>query len=120
VTISKQVVDALSHQLKSHDGHASAEVLLATINGLDAQIDNAAGTISHALAPFTGDLSLAVGNFLLGPFFQTVTNGAEVVLANVVGGAVDRVSTLAVAALSSNISKLANLNKDLQNHIPKH
>jgi hypothetical protein len=134
VTISKQVVDALSHQLKSHDGHASAEVLLATITGLDAQIDNAAGTVSHALAPFTGNLSLAVGNFLLGPFFQSVTNGAEVLLSNIVGGAVDGVSAPAVAALSGNINKLTsqaaryhinteklvNLNKELQNHIPKH
>ena len=123
----------MTNQLKSHDGHPAAEVLLATITGLDSQIDNAAGTISHALAPFTGGLSLAVGNFLLGPFFQSVTNGAEVLLSNIVGGAVDGVTAPAVAALSGNISKLTsqaakyhidtaklvNLNKDLQNHIPK-
>lgn len=104
----QQVVDTLTHQLKTQSGHANAERMSAAITGLDSQIDNAIGTAAHALAPFTGGLSMAVGNFLLGPFVQAVTNGAEVALSNMVGGAADMVQNAATASFVHSMSRLSN------------
>lgn len=105
---AQQTIDSITRQLQSNDGHASADVVAGALTGLDAQIDNAAGTITTALAPLTGGLSLAVGNFLLGPFVQSVTNGAEVVIGNVVGGAADEIAAPVRMAFSSTLSRVSN------------
>lgn len=130
----QQVQDTLNNQLKG-DGsiHANADRMVAYITGADSQIDNAIATVSKALAPFTGGLSEAIGNVLLGPFVQSVTNGAEVFVANLVGGAEDRMDAEMIgrmtgdysrlAELSSknnvDVSKLQDLNKQIQNTLPK-
>ena len=91
----QQVIDTLNRQIAADPSHANADRLVAAITGADSQIDNAIATSAQALAPFTGGASLAVASFLLGPFVQSVTNGAEVALANMVGGAEDRVQNVA-------------------------
>ena len=107
MTNFRQTVDTLTHQLTTNGGHAGADILGTVLTGIDAQIDNAGGTIATALAPFTGGLSLAVGNFLLGPFVQSVTNGAEVAIGNIVGGAADLVAAPVRMAFSHSLSNLA-------------
>lgn len=102
MTSSQQVVDKVVHEHKSGDGHAGREIVV------DSQIDNAIATVSEALAPLTGGLSMAVGNTILGPFVQLISDGAEVVLGNLVGGAFHIVADRAVAALTGNLGNLAN------------
>lgn len=130
----QQVQDTLNNQLKGNgDIHANADRMVAYITGADSQIDNAIATVSKALGPVTGGLSEAIGNVLLGPFVQSVTNGAEVFLANMVGGAADRMDAERVGQLTGNYSRLAelssksnvdtsklqDLNKQIQNTMPK-
>lgn len=130
----QQVQDTLNNQLRGNgDIHANADRMTAYITGADSQIDNAIATTSKALAPLTGGLSEAVGNVLLGPFVQSVTNGAEVFLSNMVGGAADRMdaemvgritgdySRLSELSSKSNVdtSRLQDLNKQIQNTLPK-
>lgn len=71
-------------------------------------IDNGIATVTQVLAPLTGGLSLAVGNALLGPFFQSVTNGAEVVLSNLIGAPVDFVADGAAMALTRTLGNLSS------------
>jgi hypothetical protein len=105
---AQQVFDEIANELKTGSGHAGAEIVTAAITGLDSQIDNAIATVSQALAPLTGGISMAIGNAILGPFFQSVTNGAEVVLGNLIGGAFDLVADPVVAAFTGNLGNLAN------------
>lgn len=110
MTNSRQVQDTLNGQLKSHNGHAAQAVINSFITGADSQIDNAIATVSDALAPFSFGLSKAIGNVLLGPFVQSVTNGAEVLVSNLVGGGIDLVSDGGVKMFSKalgNLSKTA-------------
>lgn len=93
----QQVIDTLNRQIAADPAHATADRLVAAITGADSQIDNAIATTAQALAPFTGGASLAVASFLLGPFVQSVTNGAEVMLANLVGGGIDQFRTAAIS-----------------------
>ncbi|VVT57042.1 uncharacterized protein SAPINGB_P005505 [Magnusiomyces paraingens] len=94
----QQVVETYNRQMQSNPSQPhNADRIIAAITGADSQIDNAIATVAHALAPFTGGLSLAVGNALLGPFAQSVTNGAEVLIGNLVGGAEDRMQTAAAS-----------------------
>ncbi|VVT46104.1 uncharacterized protein SAPINGB_P001049 [Magnusiomyces paraingens] len=94
----QQVVETYNRQMQLNPSQPhNADRIIAAITGADSQIDNAIATVAHALAPFTGGLSLAVGNALLGPFAQSVTNGAEVLIGNLVGGAEDRMQTAAAA-----------------------
>lgn len=117
ITNHQQVVDTLNHLLNQAGGdpHANADRMVAYITGADSQIDNAIATISDALAPFTGGASKAIGNFLLGPFVQSVTNGAEVFLANMMGGAADQMDAALVGQLTGNYSRLIKLSS--QNNI---
>lgn len=107
VTNYRQTIDTLTRQLQSHDGHAAADIISATITGLDSQIDNGIATIADSLAPLTGGLSLAVGQALLGPFAQSVTNGAEVVLSNLIGAPIDFVTEAARTGFANNLSRVA-------------
>ncbi|VVT45942.1 uncharacterized protein SAPINGB_P000968 [Magnusiomyces paraingens] len=89
LTNSQQTMDTLIRQLRANDGHPTSDIISAVITGLDSQIDNGIATVVNTLAPLTGGLSLAVGQALLGPFAQSVTNGAEVVISNLVGAPID-------------------------------
>lgn len=128
-----QVSDTLTEQLK--DGsHDFSSILSAGITGLDSQIDNAINTVSTALGPFTLGISNVIGGVLLGPFVQSVTNGAEVVLSNLIGLPGDAIGVAAVSALTGNYSKLIkfakgytidttrleNVNRRISNTLPKH
>lgn len=133
MTNHQQVMDTLNHQLKNGDPHAVSDTLVAYITGADSQIDNAIATIGTALSPLTLGLSQAIADVLLGPFVQSVTNGAEVLVARLIGNGADTMNAALVgqltgdysrlAKLSSqyniNTSKLQDLNKQLQNTLPK-
>ena len=114
LTNHQQVVDTLNRLLNQNGGdpHANADRLVAYITGADSQIDNAIATVSDALAPYTGGMSKAIGNFLLGPFVQSVTNGAEVLLANMIGGTADRIDAAMVGQLTGNYSRLIKLSSE--------
>jgi predicted PurR-regulated permease PerM len=104
----QQKVDELSQEVQRNPGRAGSATVTAFIQGLDSQIDNAISTVSAALSPLTGGLSEAVGQAILGPFFQSVTDGAEVLIGNVLGGAVDLVASPIVATFSLTLSNLVN------------
>lgn len=113
VTNHQQVIDTLNERLQADGGiHANQERITAYITGADSQIDNAIATVSDALAPYTGGISKAIGNFLLGPFVQSVTNGAEVLLANMIGGTADRMDAAMVGQLTGNYSRLIKLSSE--------
>lgn len=112
MTNAQQVQDTLNRQLQSADGaHSNQARVNAFITGADSQIDNAIATIGNFLSPITGGLSKDVADVLLGPFVQSVTNGAEVFLANIIGGGEDQMDAVLTAQLTGNYSKLAELSK---------
>ena len=111
ITNSKQVIDTLAGQIKSGDGHAVASSLNALITGTDSQIDNVLGmlTDSKMLTYASLGLNKDIGNFLLGDFFQSVTNGVEVLIGNIGGGAIDMITDGGVKDLSEAIGKLNDM-----------
>ncbi|KAA8897035.1 hypothetical protein TRICI_006797 [Trichomonascus ciferrii] len=124
----------MNAQIREHPEHANAARITTFIQGVDSQIDNAIDTVAHALAPFTGGLSLAIGRALLGPFVQSVTDGAEVFLGNVIGGFLDRTTNPAMISRLSrsytnlisqanryniNTNRLQSLQQQIQNHMPR-
>lgn len=89
VTNHQQVIDTLNERLRADGGvHANQERITA------------------------GGMSKAIGNFLLGPFVQSVTNGAEVLLANMIGGTADRMDAAMVGQLTGNYSRLIKLSSE--------
>ena len=110
---AQQVQDTLNRQLQSHDGHAASDVISSFITGADSQIDNAIATVGQFLAPVTLGGSEAVANVLLGPFVQSVTNGAEVLISNLLGGGVDMVSDAAYAQYQQTVEHLSQESQKL-------
>lgn len=108
ITNAKQTVDTLSGEMKRSDGHPTEDLVDAVITGLDSQVDNAAATISSGLNGVTLGVSGDIGNFLLGPFFQSLTNGVEVLISNAVGGGVDLVTQPGLKELSKSIDNLSH------------
>ncbi|KAA8916536.1 hypothetical protein TRICI_001399 [Trichomonascus ciferrii] len=132
---SRQQIDKLNAEIRAHPEHAGAMIATTFAQATDSQIDNAINTVAEALAPLTGGLSVAVGRAILGPFVQSITDGAEVLIGNVIGGTIDLVrnpqmimnlsrsySNLIAQAGRYNIntSRLQSIQKQLQNHLPKH
>ncbi|KAA8899158.1 hypothetical protein TRICI_006386 [Trichomonascus ciferrii] len=132
---SRQQLDKLNAEIRQHPEHAGAMIATTFAQATDSQIDNAINTVAQALAPLTGGLSVAVGQAILGPFVQSVTDGAEVLLGNLIGGTIDLVrnpqmimnlsrsySNLISQAGRYNIntSRLQSIQKQIQNHLPKH
>lgn len=111
ITNSKQVIDTLAGQVKSGDGHAVSSSLNAFITGTDSQIDNVLGMLSDSKLLTYASLGINkdIGDFLLGDFFQSVTNGIEVLIGNVAGGAVDIVTDGGYKDLSEAIGKLNDM-----------
>lgn len=108
ITNARQTVDTLNGEMKRSDGHPTEDLVDAVITGLDSQIDNVAGTLSTGLNGVTLGVSGDIGDFLLGPFFQSVTNGVEVLISNAVGGGVDLVTQPGIRALSNSIDSLSH------------
>lgn len=104
----QQKVDELGQEIRQNPGRAGSATVTAFIQGLDSQIDNAISTVTSALSPLTGGLSEAVGGAILGPFFQSVTDGAEVLIGNIVGGAADLVASPIISTLSQSLTRLIN------------
>lgn len=110
-TNAAQTVETLLKQLTRNDGHPAADVVSAFITGLDSQADNLINAVSVALGPLTFGVSNLVGDAILGPVFQSVTNGAEVLIANLAGGAVDLVTQPALQLLVHTLSRAVSLGK---------
>lgn len=130
----QQQIDKMNAQIREHPEHANAARVTTFIQGVDSQIDNAISTVANALAPFTGGLSVAIGRAILGPFVQSVTDGAEVFLGNAIGGFLDMTTNpVMISRLSKsytnlisqasryniNTSRLQSLQQRIQNHIPR-
>jgi len=109
VTNARQVQDTLNRDLSSHQGHFAQDEINAFITGTDSQIDNSIATVSDALAPFTLGLSKDIGNVLLGPFVQSVTNGAEVFVSNVIGGGIDGAAGASIDLYNNSLARLSSL-----------
>lgn len=131
---TRQQIDKMNAQIREHPEHANAARVTTFLQGLDSQIDNAISTVSNTLAPLTGGLSVAVGRSILGPFVQSVTDGAEVLLGNVIGGALDMTTNPAMISRISrsytnlisqagryniNTNRLQSLQQQIQNHLPR-
>ncbi|CAN6656728.1 hypothetical protein TRVA0_029S00782 [Trichomonascus vanleenenianus] len=130
VNNAQQHVDSVVNAYRNNPDRAGAAAVTAMLTGLDSQIDTAIATVSNALAPFTFGVSKAIGNFLLGPFVQSVTDGLEVMLGNAIGGVADIARPGALQHNLSrliqqskeyniNVSKLQTLQAQLQNTLPK-
>ena len=109
----KETLDTLKHEATTDTGHNAAASITALITGLDGQIDNLAATILDGLNGVTFGLSGDLGDFLLGPIFQGVTNGAQVIFSNIVGGSIDMVADGTVTLFSQSMTKLVTLGKQL-------
>ncbi|CAN6616753.1 hypothetical protein TRVA0_006S03356 [Trichomonascus vanleenenianus] len=109
MTNAQQRLDAFVLDLKSSGARPGSAAAVHLITGLDGQIDNVLGVIGNALSPITGGLSNAAISVILGPTFQSLTDGAEVLLGNVVGGALDIALVPATRLLSNNLSNLSHV-----------
>lgn len=103
---ARQQVDSMVRGFKSNDGHPTADVLKAFITGLDGQIDNGIGIVADLLSPVTFGASHALEGAILGPWFQSVTDGVEVAVANLVGMPIDAVLGAPIQSLANNMSKM--------------
>lgn len=110
-TNAVQTVETLIKQLARNDGHPTEDLLSAFITGLDSQADNLVNVVATALGPLTFGVSNLVGDVILGPVFQSVTNGAEVLIANLAGGAVDLVTQPAIQLLVHTLNRTVALGK---------
>lgn len=114
-TNAEQTIQTLIRQLKSNDGHPTADVLSAFITGLDSQADNLVNMVATALGPLTFGVSNLVGDAILGPVFQSITNGAEVLIANIAGGAVDLVTQPVIQLFVHTLNRAVALGN--KNHV---
>lgn len=114
VTNVRQQVDAVVRGFQTNDGHPTADSLKALITGLDGQIDNGIGIVADLLSPVTFGASHAVEGAILGPFFQSVTDGAEVAISNLVGLPIDAVLGSDIQSLANNMSKMIAQANQLQ------
>lgn len=107
-TLAKQNQDALNKQLKEHPGSPTRAYLRMFIAGTDAQIDNIAGYLFSAIEqiPVVGTALKPTFDFLLGPFFQSLTDGAEVLIAKFAGGIVDNTVVAAARGLYNDMQTL--------------
>jgi hypothetical protein len=131
---SVQQIDKLNAAIREHPEHAGAMTAATFAQATDSQIDNAISTVANALSPLTGGISVAIGQAILGPFVQSITDGAEVFLGNVVGGGFDLVanpqmiSNLAKSytnlisqanKYNINTNRLQYIQKQIQQRLPK-
>jgi hypothetical protein len=132
---SRQQIDKLNAEIREHPEHAGAMIATTFAQATDSQIDNAINTVAEALSPLTGGLSVAVGRAILGPFVQSITDGAEVLIGNLIGGTIDlarnpqMIMNLSrsyknlisqAGRYNINTSRLQSIQNQLQNHLPKH
>lgn len=106
VTNARQQVDSMVRGFRSNDGHPTADALKALITGIDGQIDNGIGIVADLLSPVTFGASRALEGAILGPWFQSVTDGIEVAAANLIGMPIDAVIGAPVQSLANNMSKM--------------
>lgn len=107
----KETIDTLYDEVTKDKGHAAEAAVTALITGLDGQVDNLAATIFNVANTVTYGLTSPIGDFLLGPIFQGLTNGVQVLISNVVGGSIDMVADGTAELFSGTMSKLISLGK---------
>jgi hypothetical protein len=105
---AQQRLDSTVRDIRNAGNRPASSVLTNLITGLDGQIDNVLGMISGTLGQLTGGLAEIPFQFILGPTFQSITDGAEVLIGNTLGGAIDLVAAPAMHVLSGSLSNLAN------------
>ncbi|VVT57214.1 uncharacterized protein SAPINGB_P005591 [Magnusiomyces paraingens] len=111
---ARQQVESLVRGFQSNDGHPTADAVKAFITGLDGQIDNSIGVVADLLSPVTFGASKAVEGAILGPFFQSLTDGTEVAISNLVGMPIDAVLGGSIQSLANNMNKLVGQAQQLQ------
>ncbi|KAA8909431.1 hypothetical protein TRICI_004498 [Trichomonascus ciferrii] len=105
---AQQRLDSTVRDIRNAGNRPAASVLTNLITGLDGQIDTVLGMISGTLGQLTGGLAEIPFQFILGPTFQSITDGAEVLIGNTLGGAIDLAVVPAIHVLSGSLSNLAN------------
>lgn len=104
---AQQRLDAFVDDFKAQGTRPGAAAVTNFIAGLDGQVDNILGLIANVARPLTGGLSDIAFNFILGPTFQSLTDGVEVLIGNVVGGAADLAIVPAMHILSGSMANLS-------------
>lgn len=83
---TQNTIQSLTAQLQSNPGRHSASDLSSILTSLDAELERAADAVDNAIAPFDESMETAVGNFLLAPVASIVTENAESLVGNLIGG----------------------------------
>ncbi|KNC31727.1 hypothetical protein FF38_03483 [Lucilia cuprina] len=107
-------MDSMFSIINNHPGHSNAAVLTALITGLDGQIDNLAGNIFPIIDKLTLGITSPVTDFLLGPVFQSATDGVQVLVSNILGGSVDFVEDSVANMFTGSINKLENIGSKMK------
>lgn len=109
VTNAQQRIDGFFNTLNSPDAKPGSQLFVNLLTGIDGQIDNLLGLISGALSVGTFGISDVPFNFILGPTFQSITDGAEVLIGNLAGAVVDDAALPVIRSLAGNMMNLANV-----------
>ncbi|CAN6658840.1 hypothetical protein TRVA0_031S00408 [Trichomonascus vanleenenianus] len=112
-------LDAVVNDYRQTSDRAGAAAITEVFNGLDAQIDIGIATVSKAIEPFSFGASKTAGNALLGPFVQSVADGLEAVVGNVVGGSLDPADFPVISSLQQNISRLIKQSQDYRINVTR-
>lgn len=109
----QETINTFLHEVSHDKGHGAAAAVTALITGLDGQVDNLAATIFNVANKLTFGLTSPIGDFLLGPIFQGMTNGAEVLISNIIGGGIDMVADAPAQLFTGTMSKLIDMGKKI-------
>lgn len=109
VNLVKQRFDAFKMAVQKGGKRPVSAALTNLLAGLDGQIDNLLGIVGTALNPLTDGLSKGAVHAILGPTFQSLTDGIEVLLGNVVGAPLDLLVSPAMHMLSGNLKNVAKV-----------
>uniref|UniRef100_A0A060SZS9 ARAD1C03080p n=1 Tax=Blastobotrys adeninivorans TaxID=409370 RepID=A0A060SZS9_BLAAD len=110
---ARQRFNAFSNEMRNPNARPGSQAMVEMITGLDGQIDNMLGMAQQALSPITGGLSDLVFSAILGPTFQSLTDGVEVLIGNLSGGIVDLALVPALHLLSGSVRNSANMAKQM-------
>lgn len=105
----QETLNTFMHEVTHDKGHTATAAITAIITGLDGQIDNMAASVFNVLDAATFGLTSPIGDFLLGPIFQGMTNGAQVLISNIIGGAIDMIADGPAADFNTALDKLVKL-----------
>lgn len=106
---ARQRFDAFTNDLRQKGSRPGAALAVNLIAGLDGQIDNILGVLDDVLGKLTFGLTNPIFGFILGPTFQSLTDGIEVLIGNLVGGIIDLPLVPILRGLSNSLVRVSNV-----------